>query len=598
MKNLYVIKKLIAYVFRYKVKLVLLIFISQLGILFIVAKPLPIKIIIDNVLIGRTLPQSAQSLLKTVWGSDDKQSLLFIAIIALVAITIFSSLLSLLVTRLTVSLGKQLVFDLSIDFYEKLQRLSASFYSKNNIGDLNQRINADIFVVYFVVGTIIIPILSSIVCLGAMFYIMSLLDFQLAVIALSVVPLLAITLGVFSKPMNDTTEQQYKTQGDLSAFVQQSLSSMRMIQAFAREIFMFEKLKDKAWTFGKAFATATNVSAGYEQVTNLVTGLATALLIGLGAYKGLDGHLSAGDLYIFIGYIAALFGPVNSLTTAIGAMITIGARGKRVFDIIDSVEFVEERLDAEKLLNPKGSIIFENVSFGYNKNADNSRRILENINFSISPGQIIAVIGPTGAGKTSLISLLTRFYDPWEGRILIDGKDIRDLELKSLRENISLVLQEPFLFPMSIADNIGFGNPSASRSEIIEAAQKALADEFISRLPKGYDTLITEAGGSLSGGEKQRICLARAFLKESPIMILDEPTSALDALTEAHIFKKLSTFSKGKTIFIISHRLSTIKHADKIIAIKDGQIVEDGTHENLISQDSLYANLYRHQLVS
>ena len=598
MENLYVIKKLIAYVLHYKAKLMLLILISQIGVMFVVSKPLPIKLIIDNVLLEKALPAPIKALLNGSNLASSKVDLLLLCVVTLVVITLLSSVLALLVTNLTVALGKQLVFDLSIDFYEKLQRLSLSFYSKNSVGDLIQRMNADIFVVYFVVGTIIIPILSSIVSLGAMFYVMSLLDAQLAVIALSVVPLLAIALAVFSKPMNDTTQRQYETQGDLSAFIQQSLTSMKMIQAFARELFMFEKLKDKAGIFGTSFARATNVSARYEQVTNLITGLATALLIGLGAYKGLDGHLSAGDLYIFTGYIAALYGPVNALTTAIGAIITIGARGRRVFDIIDSEEMVHEKPDAKKLLNPKGTIVFENVSFGYGQHTDQAHRVLQNINLSIKPGQIIAVIGPTGAGKTSLISLLTRFYDPWEGRILIEGTDLRDLQLKSLRENISLVMQEPFLFPMSIADNIAFGNPEASREEIIEAAEKALAHEFIIRLPKGYDTLISEAGSSLSGGEKQRICLARAFLKESPIMILDEPTSALDALTEAHIFKKLNTFSKGKTIFIISHRLSTIKHADKIIAIKDGQIVEDGTHESLINHNSLYANLYKHQVIS
>jgi ATP-binding cassette subfamily B protein len=598
MENLHVIRKLTAYVLRYKAKLALLILISQLGVMFVVSKPLPVKLIIDNVLIGKALPAPLKDVLSVGNRAITNVDLLVVCVVALVIITLLSSVLALLVTNLTVALGKQLVFDLSIDFYKKLQRLSVSFYARNSVGDLIQRMNADIFVVYFVVGTIIIPILSSVVSLGAMFYVMSLLDAQLAIIALSVVPLLALALAVFSKPMNDTTQRQYETQGDLSAFIQQSLTSMRMIQAFVREIFMLEKLTDKASIFGHSFARATNVSARYEQVTNLITGLATALLIGLGAYKGLDGHLSAGDLYIFTGYIAALYGPVNALTTAIGAIITIGARGLRVFDIIDSEEIVHEKPNAQKLANPKGTIVFENVSFGYGPHTDQAHQVLQHINLSIEPGQIVALIGPTGAGKTSLISLLTRFYDPWDGRILIDGTDLRDLQLNSLRENIALVMQEPFLFPMSIAENIAFGNPAASRDEIMEAAKKALAHEFISRLPSGYDTPIREGGTSLSGGEKQRICLARAFLKESPIMILDEPTSALDALTEAHIFKKLNQFSAGKTIFIISHRLSTIKHADKIIAIEDGQIVENGTHENLINHNSLYANLYRHQLIS
>ena len=302
------------------------------------------------------------------------------------------------------------------------------------------------------------------------------------------------------------------------------------------------------------------------------------------------------ELFIFLGYLTALYGPVNSLTTAIGATIAVAVRGKRVFDILDSDEVVKEKPNAVELKQASGEIEFRNVTFGYGNAL--SQPVLQNISFKVSPGQVVAIVGATGSGKTSLISLLSRFYDPWKGSIHFDGINTADMKLHSLRENISLVLQEPFIFPMSIAENIAFGNPEASFEELVEAAKGAQAHGFISKLPEGYHTVVSESGASLSGGEKQRIAIARAFLKKAPVLILDEPTSAVDALTESKIFKALGQFTEGKTVFLISHRLSTIKHADQIITIKDGQVVERGTHQSLLQENNVYAGLYKYQHIT
>lgn len=596
MKQVYVFKRLLQYVSKYKLRLFVIAVLGLVGIVFEVAKPLPIKLVIDNVLSNRPLPHFLSGFFADTALSENKKALLYACVGAMLLIALFNFLLTLAVFRLTVVMAQRLVFDLMIDFFAKLQRLSLSFYSKNKVGDLLQRMSGDVFVVYFLVAQIILPAITSLVCLTAMFYIMASIDLLLAVVAFSVVPLLAILLAFFAKPMNDTTMTQYKTQGLFSAFLQQSLSSMKIIQAFGRESFMHRKLKIHAEEFSNAFIVANKVSMTFNQLTALVTGIVSAVLVALGSFKGLNGSLSVGDLFVFLGYIAALYGPVNSLATAIGAAVAIGARGKRVFDVLDSDEVVKEKAHAIELQKPQGEIEFRNVTFGYGNAL--SEPVLKNISFKVLPGQVVALVGSTGTGKTSIISLLCRFYDPWKGEIFFDGANIADVKLHSLRENVSLVLQEPFMFPMTIGENIAFGNPEASFEDIVEAAKGAQAHEFIAKLPKGYETNISESGASLSGGEKQRIAIARAFLKKAPVLILDEPTSAIDALTEAKIFQALGHFSKGKTVFLISHRLSTIKHADQIITIKDGAVVERGTHQSLLKEDKVYAGLYKHQHIT
>lgn len=595
MKYVYVIKRLFQYVSRHRGKLLVIALLSLVGVFFEVAKPLPLKFIIDNVLSGQPLPAFLSGIVGNV---RDKHRLLYLLVGAMAFISLGSFFLTLFIFNLTVKLAQGLVFELMVDFYNKLQRLSLSFYSKNKVGDLLQRMSGDVFVVYFLVAQIILPVLTSIVCLGAMFYIMARIDTLLAIVAFAVVPILTLLLALFVKPMNATTTAQYKTQGLFSAFLQQSLSSMKIIQAFGRESYMHQKLKEHAQEFSRAYIMANKVSMTYNQLSVLITGLASATLVVLGALRGLNGTISIGDLFIFLGYITALYGPVNLLTTAIGTTVMTAARGKRVIDIMDSDEEVKERSHAVTLSNVKGAVEFRDVSFGYDQVKDSSHTILKHISFKVAPGEIVAIVGPTGTGKTSLISLLSRFYDPWQGNIFLDGTDIADLKLHSLRENISLVLQDPFIFPMTIAENIAFGNPEASFDEILEAAKGAQAHGFISKLPDGYDTVISESGSSLSGGERQRIAIARAFLKKAPILIMDEPTSAVDAYTEAQIFKAVAQFSKGRTVFLISHRLSTIKHADQIITIKDGKVVERGTHDSLLKEDKVYAGLYKYQHIT
>lgn len=592
-----VLLRLMQFTTAYKWKVLLLIAIGLANVGFNVLQPLPMKFVIDNILSDNPLPTRLQRVFLMTGGVPNKVGLLFVFITVSVLIVVGSSALSFISTQVTVRVCQRLVLDLSVQLFDKMQRMSLAFYSRSQIGELMQRLSGDTYVIYSVIGGILLPTLFAVVTLFAMLYIMISINLTLALIAISIVPVFAILLVVFRKPITEATQRQYEESGKMWSFIQQSLSSMKIIQAYSREGHTSEQFKNFVTEHNEASINSTKISTIYNSLTALLSGIATAVIIGVGAYMGLGGKISIGELYIFIGYIGSLFGPVNSLASTVQTSITISTRGKRVFEILDSDEVVSEKPGAVSLTDVKGQVQFRNVSFGYDITRQ-SRKVLENFSLDVNAGQIVAVVGPTGAGKTSMISLLLRFYDPWEGEVLLDGVNLKDVTLQSLRSYVTLVLQDSFIFPISLADNIGFGNPTASREEIMQAAKAAQAHDFISRLPGGYDTVASEGGISLSGGEKQRISLARAFLRNTPILILDEPTSALDAHTEARIFEALGAYSSGRTIFIISHRLSTIRHADLIVTIKDGMIAETGTHDALVNEGNVYAELYKYQEVT
>jgi len=582
------------FTFPYKGTIFLLIALGFLSVGFSVLQPLPIKYIIDSVLSNHPIQGNLKSVFEKVGGVPDNFNLLIVFVIASIFLVIAVSALTFISSNITTKICQRLVYDFSVVLFDKLQKLSVAFFSKNNLGDLMQRISADTYVIYSIVGGIFLPTLMSVASLGSMFYIMFTINSSLALMAISIVPVYVLLLLAFNKPMTNSTTNQYEVSGKLWSFIHQSLSSVKVIQAYSREKFTAEKFRNQSLEFNNASVKSTKISMIYTGLISIVTGTATALIVGIGAYKGLTGAITIGELFLFISYIAALFGPVSSLAGIAASTFAITARAKRIFEILDSQEVVQEKPNAVALTHVEGNVEMKNLYFGYG-NKEEGNPILNDFNFEVTAGKVVAVVGPTGAGKTSMISLLLRFYDPWKGEVIIDGKNIKDVTLASLRSNISLVLQDSFIFPITIAENIAFGNPGASRDEIISAAKAAQAHDFISKLPGGYDSIPSEGGVSLSGGEKQRISLARAFLRNTPILILDEPTSALDVQTESKIFKALATYSAGRTVFIISHRLSTIRHADMIISIKDGRIVEKGTHESLLKEGKVYAELHKFQ---
>jgi ABC-type multidrug transport system fused ATPase/permease subunit len=588
--------RLLRYLPRHRAALALAALLALAQVAIELARPWPAKAAVDYALAGKSLPAPLDLLAARLPGGGTHEGLLAWCVVLSVATVATAAVLGLAVLWTSVAVAQRLVLDLSSDLFAKLQRLSLSFHGRHTVGDLLQRVSGDVFVVHMAVSQVAIPVAVSLLSLTGMSLILLRLDPLLALVALAVVPLLMAALAGFSRPMNDAMTRQYQRQGALMALVEQSLSSIKVIQGFAREPFMQEKLEDEAQKLGEAYHDSTIVTGLYKELTALITGTAAALLLCLGGWRVLSGRLTLGDLFIFLGYLAALYAPVTALATSVGAAAAVVSRGQRVVEVLDCPEEVAENASAAVLQRARGEVVFEGVTFGY-PSCDGSPAapVLREVSFRARPGQITAIVGATGAGKTTLVSLLSRFYDPWEGRIRLDGRDIRDWTLASLRENVALVLQEPFLFRMSVADNIAFGRPGASRGEVIEAARAAQAHEFIERLPRGYDTLLTEKGSSLSGGERQRIAIARAILAGAPILILDEPTSALDARTEARVFDAISHLVRDKTTFVISHRLSTIRRADQILALQDGRVVERGTHESLLEQGAVYAELYRHQ---
>jgi len=486
-----------------------------------------------------------------------------------------------------------MVFDLGADLFDHLQRLSLSFHGRHRAGDLIRRVTADTGCVRDLVLWVFLLAASSLVSLVVMFVIMWRLDATLAVLAMCVAPPLGLIMRAQSGRLTECNLRQQQRDGELMSHAERALTAIPLVQAFAREDYETRAFRRLSRRSIRAYLQTIAAQLRFKIHTGAVTTTGTAAVIAIGGLHVLDGSLTIGGLWIFLSYLSALYAPMETLAYLSSGYASAAASARRVFDVLDSQLAVREAPDAVALPpaapGASGHIRFEDVTFGY----DAARPVLNGVSLEARPGETVALVGPTGAGKSTLVSLILRFYDPQAGTVRFDGLDLRKLRIASLRDAVSIVLQEPFLFPLTVAENIAYGRPDADLAEIEQAARDANADGFIRRLPKGYDTPLGERGATLSGGQRQRLAIARALLKNAPVLILDEPTAALDATTEAAVMGAVERLTRNRTTFIIAHRLTTVRKATRIVVLDGGHVVETGTHAELVSAGGLYATLHK-----
>ena len=578
------LRKILRYLWPYRAP-----FIVALAEVFIMSgcellKPWPLKIIIDNVLGGKPVPHhfakgfsSAELLLLSTGG-------IVVIYIVLGSVTILNN-------YTTIKIGQKMVNDMRRDLYAHLQRLSLAFHNRRQVGDLLYRVTADTYAIQSLTMNGVFPILTALVLLGGMFGVMVRIDWELTMLSLAVCPALLVSISVMSGRITSASVLARQEESEVYSVVQRAMSAIRIIQAFTKEEEEHRKFmiaSDKSLDASLKLYTLQTV---YSGIVSVVMAAGTALVVWVGAKHVMSGQLTVGAIIVFTAYLASLYGPINTICQTWGLVQGARVGVDRVFEILDIERDLKDGALSFAKSGTKGKVAWENVSFRYT----DKQPVLKGINLSVKAGEKIAFVGPTGVGKSTLVSLIPRFYDPLEGRVLVDDVDIRDYKLKSLRGQIAMVLQPPLVFPVSVRENIAYGRPEAGLEEVISAAKLARIHDSIERLPEKYDTVVGEQGATLSEGERQRITIARAILRDSPILILDEPTSSVDTETESLIMEGLEQLTGGRTTFIIAHRLSTVRKADRIVVLGEGEIIEQGTFNELIRARGPFAALYQYQ---
>ena len=551
--------------------------LSLFGIALNLLKPWPFKIIVDDI-----IPRNPNAL----FGSSP--DLIPLLCLALVGLQVVWGLTNLASNYIFVKVGLQALLKLRTDLYAYLQSLSLKYHDARRSSDSSFRVAYDSQSIQTIYNKGFTNIFGSVVTLLGTFLVMVGIDWQLTLLSLAVVPAIVVAIYFFAHRIRRHSTSIQEQESALLAQAQEGLSSVRMVHAFGREEWEVRQfhLQAQQSLHANLRLTLTNVNSALVISTLMVLG--TAAMYYVGTLHVLAGTLTLGSLLVFSAYLLMLYQPLESLTYTAWAMEGATAGARRCFEVLDREDDVVDAPGVQEITETAGAVGFENVSFGYAPD----QPVLHHIDLSIAPNQIVALVGGTGAGKSTLLSLVPRFYDPSAGRVTLDGRDLRAVTKKSLRARIAIVLQDTLLFSTTIRENIAYGRPDATDSEIREAARRAQADEFISRLPAGYDSPVGERGGHLSVGQRQRIGIARAFLKNAPILLLDEPTSALDPSTEAAIMETIKELMRGRTTLIVTHRLATIHGVDRIVVLENGRIVEQGAGKDLLTHGGVYATLY------
>jgi subfamily B ATP-binding cassette protein MsbA len=556
-----------------------------------VLEPLPIKIVVDNVLQSKKLsPQWLGEFVTRLFGQNKLATLNF-AIAAVATIAVVGAVSAYFEKYLTTSVSQWVTHDLRRTLYNHIQRLSLAEHDKARTGDLISRVTDDIGAVQDFVSSALLDIVVDVLTLAGMIGVMLYFNWRFTLIALSIAPPLAAVVYSYTRRIKKASRAVRKKESELVSVVEEVLTSVRVVKAFAREDFEVSRFENESLQNVETALKARSIKAKLTPIVDVMVAIGTCLVLGYGARLALRGELSAGMLIVFLLYLGKMYKPIRDLSKSTDTVSKAMVGYERIQEVLEIESRVRDLPRAKQAPHFKGKIEFEHVNFAY----DEKSPVLKDISFTVEAGQVAAIVGPSGTGKTTIISLLPRFYDPESGTVKIDGVDIRGYNLKSMREQMSFVLQETLLFHATIADNIAYGKPDAGRDEIIRAAKLANADEFIQKLPDGYDTLVGERGATLSGGQRQRIAIARAVIRDTPILILDEPTSGLDSASEQAVIEALDRLMKGKTSIVIAHHLNSIRHADIVFVVQDSELVESGTHDELVAAGGVYAELYKIQ---
>ena len=553
------------------------------------AAPWPLKVILDNVVESHHLPPWLVHFLGPLLEGSSKTRIALIAAISAVLIAAIGAAAGYFDDYFTESAGQSVANDLRMRTYHHLQRLSLSYYDKHQVGTLLSTLTTDIETVEDFASSGVASIVIDAFTLVGMLAVMFWLNWQFALAVALVLPVLVLFISRFKRMVKKATKQVRLSEAEMVNIEQHGLESQRTIQAFGRQALEETRLGRASRATLDSALKNRRVKSLLSPVVTLLVSVFTALVLWRGAVLILAGAMTAGVLTVLLSYLSKFFKPVQDLAKMTNSIAQTGVAVERLQAILETDEVLPQRTNAVVPGPFRGEVVFDHVQFEY----DSENPVLQDVSFKVAPGQLVGLVGPTGSGKSTVLSLIPRFYDPTGGKVMIDGKDIRDYRMSGLRDNIALVLQDTVLFRGTIAENIAYGRLNATHDEIVEAAKRANADEFIDRMPQGYETVIGERGDTLSGGQRQRIGIARAIIRNSPILLLDEPTAALDVDSEARVIEALERLMKGRTVIMIAHRLTTLRDASKIIVIKQGRVAEEGCHADLMARDGTYAEIHR-----
>jgi ABC-type multidrug transport system fused ATPase/permease subunit len=557
------------------------------------ASPWPLKVVIDSVLGSHPLPEWLRGL-KDISVGDSKAGLALLAGVGVVLIAVVGAIASYIDNYYTESVGQWVANDLRIRIYDHLQRMSLSYFDKEQTGTMLSTITSDVATVQNFASSNTLNLLVDVLTIAGVLGLMFWLNWDFALIAVAVTPFLLMFVSRFKKAVKKATHQVRLHQADIVSVVQEGLESVRVVKAFGRESLEDSRLGEVSHATVEAALKARRVKSLLSPIVSVVVALCTAIVLWRGASLILRDVMTVGVLTVFLAYLSKFFKPVQDLAKNTNAIAQATVSLERIKRILDTDDVIKNRPDARALETTTGTISFQHVAFGY----DTAAPVLKDVTFAVEAGQKLGVVGTTGGGKSTVVCLIPRFYDVDGGHVLIDGVDVRQYTKESLRNQVGFVLQDTVLFHGTIKSNIAYGRAGASDAQIVEAAMLANAHDFISAMPHGYDTLVGERGLTVSGGQRQRIGIARAIIRNCPILILDEPTAALDTESERLVMEGLSKLMRGRTVITIAHRLSTIRDSDKIIVLDGGIVAEQGTHDELLKLGGIYAELHRIQYES